>query len=54
MAVLDLIQEEATGLVLEILDLPPEALSKRWQYVRLARRSAAWDDEGVASNEAMR
>ena len=46
LAVLDLIREEASDLVLELLDLPPEALSKRWQYVELARRLGAWDDEG--------
>jgi hypothetical protein len=45
LAVLDLIQEEAPDLVLELLNLPPEALSKRWQYIELARRLAAWDDE---------
>jgi len=46
LAVLDLIQEEAPDLILKLLDLPPEALSKRWQYVELARRLGTWDDEG--------
>jgi len=45
LAVLDWIQEEAPDLVLELLDLPPEALSKRWQYVELARRFGVLDDE---------
>ena len=45
LAVLDFIQEEAPDLVLELLDLPPEALSKRWQYMELARRFGAGDDE---------
>ena len=31
LAVLDLIQEEAPDLILELLDLPPETLNKRWQ-----------------------
>ena len=46
LAVLDLIQEEAPDLILELLDLPPEALSKRWQYIELARRFDAWNDGG--------
>lgn len=46
LAVLDLIQEEASDLVLELLDLPPEALSRRWQYTELARRFGVLDDEG--------
>ena len=46
LVVLDLIQEEAPDLMLKLLDLPPEALSKRWQYVELARRFGVWDDEG--------
>jgi len=45
LAVLDLMQEETPDLLLELLDLPPEALSKRWQYVELAQRLGAWYDE---------
>ena len=45
LAVLDLIQEEAPDLILELLDLPPETLNKRWQYIELARRFGARDDE---------
>jgi hypothetical protein len=46
LAVLDWIQEEAPDLILELLDLPPEALSKSWQYMEVARRFGAWNDEG--------
>jgi hypothetical protein len=45
LTVLDLMQEEASDLILELLDLPPEALSKRWQYIELAQRFGVVGDE---------